>query len=286
MDETTSAHASGASEAAKESSNTASAAASARGSAVAVTPPVVSGRLGPTQLASTYRLIAELLLYPEDRDGAAIEGYRRALAEVPEVTEPIDAFMASPRARDLDEYLMLLELAPTCPLYLGTYMFEEPSSCRGAGLSDRNAYMIELKAIYRHFGFEPAGSEMADFLPLIADFLALALEHASLDEIGLRRRLLELHVAPALTPLREKLEKYESPYAGLIACMARMVEHDASTCPEPVGEGAGALELPMLKPFIRSTAGDATTPARAPQVGVAEDASAVVAGGPRTEAQR
>lgn len=220
--------------------------------------------LEPAQLAATYRLIAELLLYPEERDAVAIEGYRQALDGVPEATEPIDAFMASPRAHDLDEYLMLLELAPTCPLYLGTYMFEEPSSCRGAGLSDRNAYMIELKAIYRHFGFEPAGSEMADFLPLVAEFLALALDRGASDDIGLRRRLLKRHVAPALTPLREKLEKYESPYALLVACMTHMVERDAAACPEPPGGGAQALELPMLKPFIRSTAGGDGAAARPP----------------------
>lgn len=208
------------------------------------------------QLAAAYLLIAELLLYPEERDAATINSCRRVLDGASAVTEPIDAFLASPRADDLDEYLALLELAPTCPLYLGTYMFEEPSSCRGAGLSDRNAYMLELKAIYRHFGLEPAASEMADFLPLIAEFLALALAQDELDGVGLRRRLLERHVAPALPALRKKLEKYESPYARLIECLALLVEHDAASCFGPAWEdAASALELPMLKPFVHVAGG-------------------------------
>jgi len=210
-------------------------------------------RLEPPQLASAYLLIAELLLYPEQRDAATLDVSRQALEGVPEVTELIDAFLTSPRSANLDEYLALLELTPTCPLYLGTYMFEEPTSCRGAGLSDRNAYMLELKAIYRHFGFEPAGNEMADFLPLIAEFLALALAQGELDGVGLRRRLLERHVAPALPALRQKLEKYESPYARLIECLALLVEHDAATCLDPAWEDAtSALELPLLRPFVQA----------------------------------
>ncbi|MFA5569571.1 MAG: molecular chaperone TorD family protein [Trueperaceae bacterium] len=210
-------------------------------------------RLEQPQLAAAYLLIAELLLYPEERDAATLEDCRRVLDGVPAVTEPIDAFLASPRADDLDEYLALLELAPTCPLYLGAYMFEEPSSCRGAGLSDRNAYMLELKAIYRHFGLDPAGNEMADFLPLVAEFLALALAQGELDGVGLRRRLLERHVAPALPALRQKLEKYQSPYARLIECLALLVEHDAASCPGPAWEDeSSALELPMLKPFVEA----------------------------------
>src|SRR5690606_35699917 len=111
-----------------------------------------------------------------------------------EMLSLVDAFLASSSATDPDEYLTLLELAPPCPLYLGSYLFEEPNTCRGAGISGRNTYMLELKAIFRHFGLELTGAELADYLPLVAEFLAHSLEHSELDGIGLRRYLLERHV--------------------------------------------------------------------------------------------
>ena len=50
-----------------------------------------------------------------------------------------------------ESYIDLFELDPKCPLYLGTHSYDEPKTCAGAGVSDRNKYMIELRAIYKHF---------------------------------------------------------------------------------------------------------------------------------------
>lgn len=58
------------------------------------------------ELKAAYRLIAELLLYPEERDRAAIEAGQRSLADAPlGLVEPIEAFLGSSRSEDLEEYL-------------------------------------------------------------------------------------------------------------------------------------------------------------------------------------
>jgi len=191
-------------------------------------------------LAGTYRLIAELLLYPEERDARAIDAGRRALTGMPAaVQEPVAQFLASPRAHDAEEYLNLLELSPPCPLYLGTYLFAEPASCRGAGRSGRNGYMIELAAIYAHFGLEVGTGELPDFLPALTEFLALSLERGERDRIGLRERLLERNVRPGLAPMRAALERYDTPYALLLDALAAVMdaEREGVECLASILEG-------------------------------------------------
>lgn len=202
-------------------------------------------RLTPEQRSSGYLLAAELLLYPAERDPGAVAEYRDSLAGWEEAAA-IDAFLASPRAVDEEEYLNLLELAPPCPLYLGAYLFEEPSSCRGAGMSERNGYMLDLKASFRHFGFEPDAAEMADFVPLVAEFLSLTADRVVGDSQGVRRRLLVRLVAPALPLMRQRIERYESPYARLLTFLEHLVDDDVLASPEPEEAAGGPLiELPL-----------------------------------------
>lgn len=210
--------------------------------------PPADPRLTAVQRAAGYRIVAELFLYPDERDMARVASWRGALAGTPEA-RMLDAFLAHERASDPEEYLDVLELAPPCPLYLGAYLFEEPTSCRGAGMSGRNAYMLELKATYRHFGLEPDGGELADFLPLLAEFLALTAEDAATDAAGVRLRLLERMVAPALPAMRERLGRYESPYAEVIDFLAFLVADDQLAAPPPDPASAGyAAELPVIQP--------------------------------------
>ncbi len=94
------------------------------------------------QLSAAYRLISELFVYPEDRDPARIEAAMAALAAAPEtLREPLDNFLAAPLFGSAEEYVATLELAPAVPLYLGSHLYEEPQSCRGAGMSGRRPAM-------------------------------------------------------------------------------------------------------------------------------------------------
>ncbi len=203
-------------------------------------------------LSTAYRLIAELLLGPAERDQQRID---HALGELgafpPSIAEPLRAFHASPAAHSQDEYTQTLELSPPCPLYLGAYLFEEPTSCRGAGTSGRNGYMLELTAVYRHFGLELRVGELSDYLPLALEFAALSLELGERDRIGLRRRFLEQQLEPALAPLRQRLEKYESPYSSLIGGLEALVALDLATNVEaawapPDAERTARKKLPLV----------------------------------------
>jgi nitrate reductase molybdenum cofactor assembly chaperone NarJ/NarW len=176
-------------------------------------------------LGAIYQVIAELLLNPAFRDEERI-ALNLAKIGPSEVRERIERFLDSPRAHDVDEYTQTLELAPPVPLYLGAYIYEEPSSCRGAGASGRNQFMIELSALYAHFGFTLGDKELPDFVPVVAEFLAVSLDHPERDGIGLRRRLVDKQVRPGLAPLRKALQKYESIYDLLIEALEVAVDED------------------------------------------------------------
>lgn len=180
-----------------------------------------------SELAAAYRLIAELFVYPDERDAARIAAEMTFLADAPmALREPLQAFLAAPGSTSAEEYVATLELAPPVPLYLGSYLYGEPESCRGAGMSGRNGYMLQLSNIYRHFGVELAGGEMSDFVPVIVDFLAISLERGETDQIGLRRYLVESLLLNAIESLLSSLRKYESPYAHLIEALRVVLADD------------------------------------------------------------
>ena len=179
------------------------------------------------QLTAAYRLISELFLYPEDRDPARIEAARAALAAAPEaLREPLDDFLAAPLAGSAEEYVATLELAPAVSLYLGSHLYEEPQSCRGAGMSGRNGYMLEIGNIYRHFGVELAGGELADFVPVMVEFLGVSLERSDQDRIGLRRYFVETMLTTGLASLLSALRRHESPYAHLVDALGVALAED------------------------------------------------------------
>ena len=179
------------------------------------------------QLTAAYRLISELFLYPEDRDPARIEAALAALAAAPEaLREPFDNFLAAPLAGSAEEYVATLELAPAVSLYLGSHLYEEPQSCRGAGMSGRNGYMLEIGNIYRHFGVELAGGELADFVPVMVEFLGVSLERSDQDRIGLRRYFVETMLTTGLVSLLSALRRHESPYAYLVDALGVALAED------------------------------------------------------------
>ncbi len=178
------------------------------------------------QLASAYRLISELFLYPEDRDTELIEVELAKLESALKIRAAIEDFLVVPASASVEEYIATLELEPLVPLYLGSYLFEEPNSCRGAGMSGRNGYMLELNNIYRHFGFEFTGREMADFAPVVVEFLSLSLERMELDQIGLRRYLVETHLIDGIDSLLTAMRKAESPYERLVDALRLALDED------------------------------------------------------------
>lgn len=178
-------------------------------------------------LTTAYKLISELLLSPEQRDAKRVAMLQAHLAlELPQVATYVTKFLNEPQSQSRSEYVQTLELSPTCPLYLGSHLFDEPSTCSGIGTSGRNAYMLELIGLYGHFGIELNGSELPDFLPVMVDFMWIGLESSVSDQVSLRRWFLERHVQPGLEALGASLTKYESSYLNLVSALRAAVDED------------------------------------------------------------
>ncbi len=213
-------------------------------------------------LGAIYRVVAELLLSPAVRDQGRIDRDLAALPPDAPLVGCIERFLATPSAHSVDEYTQTLELQPPCPLYLGAYIYEEPSSCRGAGACGRNGYMIELGALYEHFGFDLGARELSDFLPAMVDFAAVSLELPERDGIGLRRRFVEKYLQPGLPPLRRALQKYESVYDLLIEALEIAVDEDLERMVDDPVWLSPEVRVTIPKPSERILATDITRASR------------------------
>ena len=125
-----------------------------------------------------------------------------------------------------ESYIDLFELDPKCPLYLGTHSYDEPKTCAGAGVSDRNKYMIELRAIYKHFEKIADEKELPDYLPLMIDFLSLTIESKN-DSV--RGKFIKEYLLPFLPPVQSKLKELKTPYVYLIDALNKITNIDLQT---------------------------------------------------------
>lgn len=173
-------------------------------------------------LQDAYASLADLWCSPQDVDSKEA---RRVAGEEFSRWESMDAPGAALLSRFLEDsvaeedYVDLFELDPKCPLYLGSHSFDEPQTCPGAGTSDRNGYMLELLAIYRHLGLMPNVGELPDYLPLMVEFLALSAE----SEDPIREKLIEEYILPHLPPMRSRLEELNTPYLYLLEALERVL---------------------------------------------------------------
>ena len=125
-----------------------------------------------------------------------------------------------------ESYIDLFELDPKCPLYLGTHSYDEPKTCAGAGVSDRNKYMIELRAIYKHFEKIADEKELPDYLPLMIDFLSLTIDSKN-DSV--RGKFIKEYFLPFLPPVQSKLKELKTPYVYLIDALDKIMNIDLET---------------------------------------------------------
>ncbi|MBM3951001.1 MAG: nitrate reductase molybdenum cofactor assembly chaperone [Rhodospirillales bacterium] len=182
-------------------------------------------------LREAYGCIAELWCSPRDVDRAALEkrttgAVAQLQAADAEAAALLSRFLGNPVSEE--EYVELFELDPRCPLYVGSHVFEEPKTCAKAGLSERNGYMIELLGVYRHMGLSPDRSEMPDYLPLMVEFLFLSA--GSQDPV--REKLIKEYMLPYLPRIRSKLDQLNTPYAGLLEALERVLRIDIAQARE------------------------------------------------------
>jgi nitrate reductase delta subunit len=187
-------------------------------------------------LKDVYALIAELWCSPAEVD-ANRESIQKHAEETVERLESIDKESATLLSAFLGEnaiaeedYVDLFELDPQCALYLGSHSYDEPKTCAGSAVSDRNEYMIELTGIYKHFGQMPNGKELPDYLPLMVDFLSITAE--SKDD-PVREKLIKDYFLPYLPPMRARLEELRTPYLYLLDALEKVMSADSKTEPLP-----------------------------------------------------
>ena len=176
-------------------------------------------------LRDVYAALAELWSSPQDIDQEKADGLiSEALARWESIDEAgptcLSRFLQAPVPET--DSVDLFELDPRCPLYLGSHTFDEPTTCAGAATSDRNGYMLELGGIYKHFGMTLNGKELADYLPLMMEFLALPAE----SEDPIRDKLIREYILPYLPPMRSKLEELKTPYLYLLDALERTLKFD------------------------------------------------------------
>lgn len=177
-------------------------------------------------LSKVYGCLAELWCSPQDVDMEKTRDVAGELATLKNLSRDVGTSLANfleVNAASEEDYIEMFELNPKCPLYLGSYGFDEPETCANAATSDRNEYMIELNAIYRHFGLELDGTELPDYLPLMMEFLSMG---SFPRDDSLRRKFIEEYMSPHLPAMRSKLEGLESPYVHLLDALDRMLTLD------------------------------------------------------------
>lgn len=184
-------------------------------------------------LAKSYRLVAELFVNPErtDRSGLVEDAETEVLPTLAdeigeEAAATLRAFLDEYESVSVEEYIQTHELSPACPLYLGHYAFDEPETCRDISDADRNQYMVELKAIYEHYGFEVA-NELPDFLPAIVEFCWLTLP----DRGDALREDLQRKVLALLPAMQDRFKSSGSPYGMLLDVLEHLISFDITNDP-------------------------------------------------------
>lgn len=180
-----------------------------------------------TVFESAYRLIEGLLHNPEELNldkilktsKETLEDIERTLSN--DASSLLSSFLKEFGSVSGDYYVKTFELSPECPLYLGYYLFEEPTTCAGVGTSGRNMYMIELINIYRHLGLEMDVKEMPDYLPVMIEFLCLSLQR---KEDPIREKFIKEYLMPALPEIVNRLKTLGSPYLNLIKAFQFIVQ--------------------------------------------------------------
>jgi len=181
-------------------------------------------------IKDVYRLMSEMWCSPSETNTTNI---KKEAEEVIKKLEDVNKEAAILLRKFLEEntisdesYIDLFELDPKCSLYLGSHSYDEPKTCAGAGVSDRNKYMIEIKAIYKHFRRIADEKELPDYLPLMIDFLSLTIESKN-DPV--RGKFIKEYFLPFLSPVHSKLKELKTPYVHLIDALGKIINIDLET---------------------------------------------------------
>lgn len=156
----------------------------------------------------TFQFISYLLQYPEKKWLQITELMaEKDNIDTPEMKERIEAFLMKISEMSLDDceqhYVQLFDFNKDCTLSL--------SYLKAGEQKERGQILVELKSLYKEYGYEMTEDELSDFLPVVLEFASVAPLEITIN------LLTSLH--EPIEKLREELVKANSPYQYLVeAC--------------------------------------------------------------------
>lgn len=168
----------------------------------------------------TFKALSALLTYPVDELQEAIPAIRTVLGEglltQASITalEPLLSSLETGDLYDLQErYVLLFDRSRTLSLNLFEHIHGESR--------DRGGAMVDLLETYRAGGFDLAGTELPDHLPVLLEFL-------SLRPLAEAREILA-DAGHILVALNERLARRETVYAPVLEALVALSAADATT---------------------------------------------------------
>ncbi|MBV2143597.1 nitrate reductase molybdenum cofactor assembly chaperone [Falsochrobactrum sp. TDYN1] len=168
----------------------------------------------------TFKALSALLTYPGHDLQQAIPAIREVLSEgvvssaAIAALEPLLASLETGDLYDLQErYVLLFDRSRTLSLNLFEHVHGESR--------DRGGAMVDLLETYRAGGFDLAGTELPDYLPVLLEFLStqpLAEAREILADAG--------HI---LIALAERLARRESVYGAVFEALVTFASADPET---------------------------------------------------------
>lgn len=191
-----------------------------------------------------------LLDYPDVDRRAQFDRVAAAIPSLPsELAGEFDAFLAAASALSQQEleahFTAIFDQKRKCCPYL-TYYTTGDTRKRGMAL-------VSFVEAYRAAGWEVEGGELPDYLPMVLEFSARSDSPIALELLSAHRDGIEV--------LRAALEKFDSPYAHVVATVCRTLpELDVETRARyqrlvnegPPTELVGLTFLGALAPFAPS----------------------------------
>lgn len=172
-----------------------------------------------------YGIVSYLLQYPDDAwndwlyvvrleaDSFADPELKRCLIDFLDEAERVD------KMNWQNGYVQTFDFGKKTNLYL-TYSAHGEERERGSAL-------IELKRQYAEAGFDLAGSELPDYLPLVLEFASAAPWPAAAAILTKHRH--------ALVSIRRELAQTESPYAALFDLLLQITPEADSAAGDATG---------------------------------------------------
>jgi nitrate reductase delta subunit len=164
-----------------------------------------------------FKIVSELMQYPDERFMERLAEVEAASAELPEaLREKIEAFLSGIGSMSL----LRLQETYTAAFYMDSKTTLNMTYHPWGNSEKRAGALAQLERLYRGAGYERVGGELPDFLPLMLEFLSIRPDTIGTD---LFRQCLS-----GAGTLQSRLRIHAPVYAGLL---------ESLTCVLGKGEG-------------------------------------------------